>query len=359
LKLVSWSKNPLQEPGEGTARACGAKLRANGDLGVVIELARDVLAASRERSLEISFDDMIWLPVMLGLDIGDGYDVVFVDETQDLCAAQIEIAVRAAVKPGARIVAVGDRFQAIYAFRGAGLGSIARLIDRLNATVLPLSISYRCPLAVIREAKQYVPAIEAAPGAIEGEVRHAGMAALDKVRPGDFVLSRANAPLLPLCLSYLRRGIPAIIQGRDVASQILGRIDRAVEAVGDDVVAVARWIRNWADREIAKLDDDAQDSEVDQIRDIEETVLGVLEGCATVGEVRARCEKLFADVESTEGRVTLSSVHRAKGLEADRVFVLADTLRPDRGEEERNIAYVAVTRAKQSLTLMSASMRKG
>jgi superfamily I DNA/RNA helicase len=50
--------------------------------------------------------------------------------------------------------------------------------------------------------------------------------------------------------------------------------------------------------------------------------------------------------------ITCSSVHRAKGLEAERVFVLAKTLRTD-NDEERNISYVAITRAKSSLVYVS------
>lgn len=74
---------------------------------------------------------------------------------------------------------------------------------------------------------------------------------------------------------------------------------------------------------------------------------------AGVKELQTRIETLFA--ETPKGKadyVVCSSVHRAKGLEADTVFVLGETLYPGgrRGNiEEKNIHYVAVTRAKNKL----------
>ena len=47
-----------------------------------------------------------------------------------------------------------------------------------------------------------------------------------------------------------------------------------------------------------------------------------------------------------------SSVHKSKGLEAPKVFILADTLR-DTNDEERNIQYVAITRAIQELVYVA------
>jgi superfamily I DNA/RNA helicase len=73
----------------------------------------------------------------------------------------------------------------------------------------------------------------------------------------------------------------------------------------------------------------------------------------------ARCESLFCDDKST-ARVEFSSVHKAKGREKDRVFVLRGTFLKSRfnretGEwvapsiEEHNLLYVAITRAKHEL----------
>lgn len=77
-------------------------------------------------------------------------------------------------------------------------------------------------------------------------------------------------------------------------------------------------------------------------------------------------DKLQNQRQSDEG-VTLSTVHSVKGLEFDTVFVVAFEMgvfpayyaitEGDEGEEERRIAYVAVTRAKTQLYLTTAKKR--
>ena len=63
---------------------------------------------------------------------------------------------------------------------------------------------------------------------------------------------------------------------------------------------------------------------------------------------------LFSDKRA---KVWLSSIHKAKGLEADRVVLLHPHLlphpnakKPWEKEQEANLKYVALTRAKQGLT---------
>jgi len=124
---------------------------------------RAVLSRCRDEVASIDFDDMVWLPAARGIPARK-YDRVFVDETQDLNAAQIAL-VLDSVAPGGRVCAVGDPRQAIYGFRGAASGAFERVRDALAAKVLPLSVTYRCARAVVAEAAKLVPHLEAAAGA--------------------------------------------------------------------------------------------------------------------------------------------------------------------------------------------------
>jgi superfamily I DNA/RNA helicase len=82
-------------------------------------------------------------------------------------------------------------------------------------------------------------------------------------------------------------------------------------------------------------------------------------GSKTVGELKGVIEGLFADFDSAgkpNNAVVLGTVHRTKGLEADRVWVLKPELIPHpmakagwQQDQERNLAYVAVTRSKREL----------
>jgi len=69
------------------------------------------------------------------------------------------------------------------------------------------------------------------------------------------------------------------------------------------------------------------------------------------------CEEIFSD--DTHSGIILSSVHRAKGLEAERVFILKPELMPhplatseQELQQEMNIKYVAITRAKKELYIV-------
>lgn len=72
-----------------------------------------------------------------------------------------------------------------------------------------------------------------------------------------------------------------------------------------------------------------------------------------MAEIRARIDALFADKDD-HGRIICTTVHKAKGLERRRAFVMIDTFKLSRGTEEQNLYYVAVTRAQESLVLVSS-----
>lgn len=290
---------------------------------------------------EIDFDDQIWLPVVLGLEI-PSYDFVFVDETQDLNPAQLEIIKRAGRK--GRIVAVGDRRQAIYGFRGADSRAIPRMIEELGAKTLPLSITYRCPKAVVAEANAIVPELQAAPTAPEGIVRTVSPETLEReVAAGDFVLSRTNAPLVSLCFKLVKAGKRAAIQGRAIGDGLANWVKATNAAT---VAELMNCLRDWRRAEVERLE--ALERDTEAVIDRAECLEAIASGATSVDAVLTRIERLFTNEDPT-GRVLLSSTHRAKGLEADRVWLLRDTYMKFEGPEEANLLYVAITRSKREL----------
>jgi DNA helicase II / ATP-dependent DNA helicase PcrA len=304
-----------------------------------------ILRRCKEEKRCIDYNDMIFFPYVFNLPVGQ-WDRVFIDETQDLSAAQIHMALKAC-KKGGRILALGDPKQAIFAFRGADNNSVDNVIKRLNAKVLPLSVSYRCAKKIVKLAQEIVPDIQAAPNAKEGKIIHLSEKGfLEQVRPGDFILSRLNAPLIYHCLALLRMKVPANIKGRDVGAQLNYMIRKSEKKTVGDFL---QWLADWKTSEIARLKEKGRDPIL--IVDKAACLETLCEGARSLSEVSDNIKTLFNDGDDGD-RVILSTSHRAKGLERDRVFMLCKTYRRDMNPEENNIIYVSWTRAKNELYLV-------
>ncbi len=299
----------------------------------------------------IDFDDMVWLPVVRKLPQRK-FDRVFVDETQDLNAAQIELTLRAVHAQG-RILAVGDPRQAIYAFRGADERAFDDVRERLDAAKLNLSVCYRCSKAVIRHAQTIVEHIEAAPEAVEGAVVTASREQMERsAAPGDFILSRTNAPLVGLCMAFLKAGRRANIQGRDVGASLAAFVKKSKAT---DIPAFRTHVEDWSKKEIARLAAKKRDTQA--VEDRAACLIALSDGAVDVADVLARINELFAD-KSSGACIMLSTTHKAKGLERERVWLLAGTYRRRPGIEEDNLYYVAVTRAQHTLMLVEGFEKK-
>ncbi len=318
-----------------------------------IEIVIKTMALCKAKKNIIDFDDMIWFPFVYRLNVGK-FDVVFVDEAQDLNQAQIAM-VLSACKVDGRIIAVGDPAQSIYQFRGADSEAIPNFINKLGAKTLPLSVTYRCPTKVVKLAQEIVPDIEAADGAKEGVLEDVPSEQLLKlVKPGDFVLSRTNAPLVKYCMSLLRAGVPANIQGRDVGSNLIYFIKKSKAKT---INAFLDYVNSWREIEIKRLLSEKKDTMI--AIDKAECLLNLCEGTLTIKDLKETIERLFNDVDDSS-KVIFSTTHKAKGLERDRVFILANTYRygPGVEGEEANLWYVAITRSKHSLFLVRKSISK-
>jgi len=314
--------------------------------------AMELAAAGRPLDGIIDGSDMIFLPIRNGW-LRPKWDLGVVDEAQDMTPAQLEI-FQGVVR--GRIAVVGDNCQAIFAFRGADSNSLDRLKQELNARELPLTVTYRCGKAIVAEAVQMVPDFQAGEDNPEGAVEYLEasklMAALE---PGDFLLSRVNAPLVSVAMSLLKAGKRARIAGKDVGKGLVALIRKmAARSVPDLMGKIAVWEQREIDRLTKRYQarPAALQQRIEAAQDQAAMLTSLAEGAHSVDDVSAAITTLFTDDGlGAAGVITCSSVHRAKGLEANRVFILAHTLR-SHTQEEINISYVAITRAKLLLTFV-------
>lgn len=323
----------------------------------VVDWACDVLEKSLGMVSMIDFDDMLYLPVMRSVTFPE-IDHLFIDECQDLNETQHRLV--PLMNPTGRTAIVGDPFQAIYMWRGADAESIPKLRERLDATRLPLTVTFRCPKSHVDLARQYVPDFEAAPDAPDGIIAHGRQDAIEAARPGALVLCRTNAPNIASCLKMIAQRKRANVRGRALGDQ-LGAVVRRIEAA--TVTDLSRGIALWRAREVEKLERrDGTEDLVEAVNDKALALTAIVDSCSSPAEVPRVIDQVFSD-DLDKNRVTFSSVHRAKGMEARDVFYLQpeketerDRKRPPQDwevQQRRNIEYVALTRSLHSLTLVT------
>lgn len=317
-----------------------------------IPLCQMIWASSSRSRAIMDFSDQVYQPMKMGWQIPQ-FATGLVDELQDLNPAQQELMMAAC----SRFIGVGDRRQAIYAFAGADARSLQNMIDKTGSRTLPLSVCYRCPRAVIRLAQKIVPTIQWCDWAPEGTV---DTMKLDKFRakaePGDFVLCRVTADLVTECLAMIRQDKPAMVKGKEIGMQIAALIDRTGVSDRDSTETLYNQLVKYHTEQIERLQRAHRAQAIEDLSDRVETVKVLLEAEETVEGVKRRINTIFSD--KVQGTV-FSTIHKAKGLESKRVFVLRPDLSPhpkaetpEAKEQEENLMYVRDTRVvfKQSET---------
>lgn len=356
-KLVSLCKNNLIEPtDENLSSLCiYYGIETNGDVDKVFSLAQQAYKESLAITQVIDFDDMISMPLLLHVPM-KSYDYLFVDELQDTNPAQAELVAKSLSSNGI-IVGYGDVRQSIYAFRGADTEAMPKFCQRFNADQLPLSITYRNPLEVVKLVNTSFPDIqfEAFEKAIQGEVKSDSFNKVDFI-PDDMVLCRTNAPLVKPCFELIRKGIKAIIRGRDIGQNLISMINKFKI---NDLNELLRRLVLYRDSELMKLISSNKTTQAQLLDDKVETVLALSEGCITIDDLKNRITTVFSDDVAA---ITFSSIHKAKGLEARRVFILKPELLPHpmaktpwEIQQEQNLKYVAFTRALETLVFVEGA----
>ena len=315
-----------------------------------VDLVCQILDECKKQTNEIDFDDMIWLPLVNDYPLPQ-FDILFVDEAQDFNEMQRQL-VLACTQLG-RCIIVGDKNQAIYGFRGADSGSMAIFENQLKArgsTVnsFGLTLTWRCPKSVVAEANRYVKEFNCLETAEDGQVH---VNAYLNPQKGDMVLCRYNAPLVSAFYDLITQGKSAYILGRDMHKGLVNYVKKITKHNNMSSEEFMNLLTVDFRVNHAKLIDTDKQNQANTLSDKFECVKIFASKADTVGGIIAEIERLFNS--KTKGDIQLSTVHKAKGLEADNVFILATERMPHpkatNMQEERNICYVAITRAKKNL----------
>ena len=310
----------------------------------------------------IDYTDMVWLPVELQMKpLGLQFDWVFIDEAQDQSIISIEL-FKKCIKRGGRFIAVADNFQNIYTFSGASEDAFDLMCNQPNTQRFELPISYRCDQKIIKFAQNLVPDIQHRDEAGEGEILTECWS--NTLKEDDMVLARTKAPLMKLYIKLLRKGINCYIKGQDIGSNLINLLEKFdIEELNTDLktdgLFVKLYHKLFADRNKLMekrgldFDDATLSSPIMEQYDNINALLTLAENLKTKTELIEHIKNVFA--EEKKG-ICLSTIHKAKGLEADNVYILCHSMMPSKlavkdweKAQEKNLTYVAYTRARHKL----------
>lgn len=355
VNLIEYNKNDL------------SKLRSLCDEHNLLTLFDEVEVCNKmledayrmPKDMTIDFTDMIVLP-LFHKEYIPSYKYVFIDECQDLNRAQRELMLCAA-KNG-RFIAVGDRNQAINGFAGADCSSFDKIANQDNTIELPLSVNYRCGTNMLKLAQEIVPHIQPHKGAIKGNIVHVKELTKSLFKENDMILCRTSAPLVGLCMKLIVSGVTAVVKGKDIAQDLKNLIENANTNNIEDVL---KYLEEEKTKCIDVIKnqrkcDDATAKNAMKYINLEDRCKCIENICMysirDTRQLKSYINKMFTD-DKIDNAVTLSTAHKSKGLEANRVMILLPDKLPlkfphqQKWQEvqELNLKYVALTRARKEL----------
>lgn len=332
-----------------------------------VEAVKRCLEWGKNNITSIDYVDMLWLPTALNLrPLGMLYDWVFLDEAQDSSIAAIAL-FKKCVKPNVgRWVCVGDEKQCINLFCGSNEDNFRQLCHSENTQVFDLPVSYRCGKKIIEFSQSIVKDILPKENAIDGEIKNG--CKLSCLKDGDMVLARSKAPLLKVYTKLIKKGINCYIKGLDIGANLINLLDSIKgEELNINLKKDGVFIRLYdklfetrnklVEKRGLDIDDASLSSYIMEQYDTIKALEVLAFNCTTKNELKSRIKDIFK--EDSKG-VCLSTIHKSKGLEADNVYILCHSSMPSKNchhewerIQEKNLMYVAYTRAKKILGFIS------
>lgn len=339
-----------------------------------INMVMELMSYGKQHITSVDFTDMIWLPVECNMvNKVHKYDWIFNDEVQDYSITYLHL-LKKCQKRACRMLSCGDEYQSINQFAGASLEAFNMLCNTEKTNIFTLPISYRCSQLIVNKVHHHVPDIQARENAELGLIKIDS--SLDNIKVNDLVLSRHNAPLIKLYAELIDRNLPCQIKGQ---SDITEQLDNLVNsyASDDDLLSTninedglfprlyLELIREYINFiQHGMTESDAINTSTIQYLYNNILSLKVLaKHCVTVADLKNKIATIFKtniQTENPEKVIWLSTIHKAKGLEADNVHIICSSQIPSQAKrteteriQELNLQYVAYTRAKYRLFFVS------
>jgi DNA helicase-2/ATP-dependent DNA helicase PcrA len=332
------------------------QINFNGDTRIIVSAIDYIYKTGRADSSVLDFGDMLLLCAE-NPSYCKQYDYILLDEAQDSNASQLQF-FKNSLKPSGKIIFVGDTSQGIYAFRGSMSNAMQILQNAFNADMLPLSVSYRCPVSHIAYVKGLLPDsnIEAAPNAIEGNIFFGKFDKFsDNIEDGSLLLCRNNAPLIKPAFRLLTSGRKVIIKGKEIGLELINLILKIKKLYSaDSIYNFAEGLNAYRQSESDKLMKLNYLRKLESLLDKLDCIEAFISESDSIDSMITSIDKIFSN-DDHEG-IIFSTVHKAKGMESNSVYILGPELMPsskaksdEDKKQEDNIRFVAYTRSKNNL----------
>jgi len=333
-------------------------------------IANELIRYKKEYNL-IDYNDMIL--DFTKSDLSPKFDVVFIDEAQDLSLMQWDMAKTIWKKTENAFIA-GDDDQAIFRWAGADVDSFINL----TGTYLPLTQSYRIPTKVHNLAMNIINKITNRipktwqPKTNEGTLhRHFDVDSIDMSHGDWLVLSRTRHMLNDIEESLYRQGLYYKNRYKRNDEQDLHECATAWESClkgqplsYKQVESMSKYMsdKHWQKKKIKGMTKGSFYN-IDQL--VNDYGLQIkttwYEAFDNAGQTRVNyLRKMRKNGEklNEKPRIELSTIHAAKGGEATNVVLMTDLTQNTMKGYERNpddenrLFYVGATRTKENLHIV-------
>ena len=307
----------------------------------------------------IDYADMIFLPDVFNFTSFNKYDIIFVDECQDLSNAQLKIVMKYYKNNGGRVFAVGDPYQSIYGFAGASPESFNNIKKLIKPNVFTLTNCFRCSQNVVSLAKEIRHDISTTNLEQGNIIRVEYNDILKIVKNKDFILSRFNKDIVLTFFKLISLGKSCKILGKEeILQEIIDFVPTKFHKRKDFYIDLVENVEHIFESYKKKFfDNETKITVFEGIKDVIIFSYHHIKDATTFLELIDSLRKIFS--MENDDSIILSSIHKAKGLEARNVFILNyDSLPfiPTKGNvqdwqiyQENCLKYVAITRAEVNL----------